>query len=163
MKMLLLVRHAQAAPATPRMPDHDRPLDPRGLRDAATVGRLLAARGTRLDAIVVSPALRALTTARLIATELGYGDEAIAIEPRLYSTSAEQVLGILRALDGGHGTVMLCGHNPEFAELVHQLSGTAAGMPPGTLATLYYDIAAWAEVGTVRPSAAKLDVPGRVP
>jgi hypothetical protein len=46
------------------------------------MGRLLAARGTRLDTIVVGPALRALTTARLIAAELGYGDQAIEVEAR---------------------------------------------------------------------------------
>ncbi|MES2957129.1 MAG: histidine phosphatase family protein, partial [Pseudomonadota bacterium] len=72
MKTLLLVRHAQARPEGPSLLDRDRPLDDVGKRDAPKMGERLTKRNVKLDLVVSSPALRALTTAQLIAEELGH-------------------------------------------------------------------------------------------
>ena len=72
MKTLFLVRHAKSSRDDPSLPDRDRPLDDRGKRDAPTMGKRLAKRDVKPDLLLSSPALRALTTAQLMAEEVGY-------------------------------------------------------------------------------------------
>ena len=64
LKHLVIMRHGEAD--FPRdVPDHDRPLAPRGAREAADVGRWLAEHAAP-DIILVSPAPRPPPTLSLI-------------------------------------------------------------------------------------------------
>lgn len=63
MKHLFLIRHAKSSWAMSGQTDFDRPLNDRGLRDAPVMALRLWHAGIRLDAILSSPANRALTTA----------------------------------------------------------------------------------------------------
>ena len=72
MLRLTLVRHAKTEPARRGQEDWDRALEPRGQRDAPEMGA--TPEGARLEAgqdAVTSPAVRALTTATIMARELG--------------------------------------------------------------------------------------------
>ena len=42
MKTLLLMRHAKSSRSDPALADHQRPLTPKGEKDAEQIGRLLA-------------------------------------------------------------------------------------------------------------------------
>src|SRR5213593_2985207 len=99
MKTLFLVRHAKSSRDDPTLPDRERPLDARGRRDAPRMGKHLAKRDVKPDSIVSSPALRALTTAQLIADEIGYERRHIVVDDRLYASSADDLLVVIRALD----------------------------------------------------------------
>ena len=59
---LVLVRHAKASSDDPRLADAERPLTDRGRRDAAAVGRWLAARDLRPDLVLCSTSLRTRQT-----------------------------------------------------------------------------------------------------
>ena len=72
MKTLFLVRHAKSSRDDPVLPDKDRPLNERGMRDASRVGEQLAKRDANPDLILSSPAQRALTTAEIVARKLHY-------------------------------------------------------------------------------------------
>jgi len=76
------------------------------------MGKRLAKRDVKPDLIVSSPAVRALTTAQLIADEIGYERRHIAVDDRLYASSAGDLLSVIRALDKKLQRVMLFGHNP---------------------------------------------------
>ena len=93
------------------------------------MGKRLAKRGVKPDLLVSSPALRALTTAQLIAEEIGYKRKDIVVDDRLYASSADELLAVIRALDKKLDRVMLVGHNPEFADLAHRLSSEIIDMP----------------------------------
>ena len=99
MKTLFLVRHAKSNRDDPSLPDRDRPLDDRGKQDAPKMGKRLAKRGVKPDLLVSSPALRALTTAQLIAEEVGYKRTDIVVDDRLYASSPDDLLAVIRALD----------------------------------------------------------------
>lgn len=159
MKTLFLVRHAKSSRDDPSLPDRERPLDERGLRDAPAMGKRLAERKVKPDLLVSSPAVRALTTAHLIADELGYARDDIAIDDRLYASSADDLLGVVRVLDNKLGTVMLFGHNPEFTDLAQRLSGEITDMPTCAVARFRFDTKAWADVGDITPSKVSLDSP----
>ncbi|HEY1392225.1 MAG TPA: histidine phosphatase family protein [Methylibium sp.] len=157
MKSLLLVRHAKSSRDDPSLPDRERPLNERGLQDAPGMGKRLAKRKLKPDLIVASPALRALTTAQLMADEIGYARKDIVVEERLYASSAGQLLAVIHALDKKLSCVMLFGHNPEFTDLAHSLSGEIIDLPTCAVAEFRY--AAWRDVGEVGPSAVTLETP----
>jgi phosphohistidine phosphatase len=159
MKTLFLVRHAKSSRDDPSLPDRDRPLDERGKQEAPMMGKRLAKRKVKPDLLVSSPALRALTTAQLIAEEIGYKRKDIVADDRLYGSSPDELLAIIRALDKKLDRVMLVGHNPEFSELAHRLSSKIAEMPTSAVAEFSFDTKAWSEVAEVEPVNAELDSP----
>src|ERR1700752_5046969 len=91
-KTLFLVRHAKSSRDDPSLPDRERPLDDRGLQDAPKMGKRLRKRAVEPDLLVSSPALRALTTAQLMADEIGYQRKAIVVDERLYASSPDDLL-----------------------------------------------------------------------
>ena len=159
MKILFLVRHAKSSRDDPSLPDRDRPLDDRGKRDAPKMGKRLAKRDVKPDLLESSPALRALTAAHLIAEEIGYRRKDIVVDDRLYASSPDDLLAVIRALDNKLDRVMLFGHNPEFSDLAHRLSSEIADMPTSAVAEYSFDTKAWSDVGEIEPAKAVLDYP----
>ena len=92
MKTLFLVRHAKSSREDTRLPDKDRPLNDRGKRDAPKMGKRLAKRDVRPELILSSPAMRALTTAEMIAKKLDYKLKEIVVDDRLYPSDADEML-----------------------------------------------------------------------
>jgi phosphohistidine phosphatase len=72
MKTLFLIRHAKSSRDDPALPEKERPLNDRGMRDAPRMGERLVTQDVKPDLILSSPALRALATAEIIARKLGY-------------------------------------------------------------------------------------------
>lgn len=159
MKTLFLVRHAKSSRDAPSLPDRDRPLDDRGRQDAPKVGKRLARRDVRPDLLLSSSALRALTTAHLIAEEVAYERQDIVADDRLYASSADDLLAVVRALDNKLDRVMLFGHNPEFTDLAHRLSSGIIDLPTCAVVELHFDIRTWSDVGVVEPAKVIVDYP----
>ncbi|MHC4992311.1 MAG: SixA phosphatase family protein, partial [Planctomycetota bacterium] len=109
MKTLLLLRHAKSSHAVPG-PDHDRPLNERGERDAPRMGQLLAEMDLLPDVIVCSTATRARSTAELLIQASGY-EGAVQFSEDLYWTHGgpRAALEVLRDLPDAYDSVMLVG------------------------------------------------------
>lgn len=159
MKTLLLVRHAKSSWEHPGVDDHDRPLNDRGLRDAPKMGRRLAERGVAPDVILSSTAVRARTTAELIAEELGFDAARIITDERLYAASADEVLQVIGEVDGDVSCAMVVGHNPETVSLARRLSDEIHEMPTSAVAEFTFDVDAWNELGDVEPVTVRVDSP----
>ena len=159
MKTLFLVRHAKSSKDDPTLVDRDRPLADRGRKEAPKMGKRLAKRDVKPDLVVSSPALRALTTAQLITAEIGYERKDIVVDDRLYASSADGLLAVIRALDKKFDRVMLVGHNPEFTELAHRLSIDIVDLPTCAVAEFRFDTNKWSDVGEVEPAQSTLDHP----
>ena len=146
MKTLLILRHAKSSWDHPGLRDHDRPLNPRGKRDAPRMGRLIAGRDLVPQRIVSSTALRARTTAALAAAEF---DEEIEIETtrRLYGARPDGYIDIVEESGGEAERVMVVGHNPGITALVTRLTGAVEYMPTAALAVVELDIDDWAHLG----------------
>jgi phosphohistidine phosphatase len=158
-KTLYLVRHARARPADAACADRDRPLDDRGERDAAAMGRRLARRGVAADRLQSSTALRALQTAAIFAREFGLPPSSIVGDDRLYAGSAGALLALVQGLDARIGTALLFGHNPTFSELVRALSGRFVDLPTCAVAELRFDVPGWSEVGAASAPACTIETP----
>jgi phosphohistidine phosphatase len=121
--MLWLLRHAEAEDG---MPDDERPLTERGVRQAQAAGLALARLGEHVDVCLTSPKRRAVQTAELACEPLGV---EVRTEPRLAGEPFD-----VRAITAGLGDVMLVGHDPSFSILLHDLTGAQARMKKGSLA-----------------------------
>jgi len=159
MKTVFLVRHAKSSRDDISVPDKDRPLADRGRRDAPEMGKRLAQRGVKPDLIVSSPALRARSTAELIAEKLGYRRRDVVIEERLYGGEADDLLDVIHGLDDEVNSVMLFGHNPELTEFAHRISSQITHLPTCAVAEFRFDAKLWPNVGNATLLKATLDCP----
>ena len=146
MKTLLILRHAKSSWSDAGLRDHDRPLNPRGKRDAPRMGRLIAAEDLVPDLIVSSTAVRARTTAALAAAEF---DEEVEIETTrdLYGAYPDEYIDVAEDRGGEAERLMVVGHNPGITALVTRLSGAVEYMPTAALAVVELNIADWSELG----------------
>lgn len=157
MKTLLLARHAKSDWGEPALADHDRPLNERGRRDAPAMGRRLAERGVRPEIAVASTALRAASTARALAAELGVG-RVLELD-RLYAASAETILAVAAELPDGAGVALLVGHNPGMTDAVARLTGEHTPLPTCAVAECRLDVEAWAALREGSGTLVRLDTP----
>lgn len=127
---LIVLRHAESA--WPQdADDHERPLGPRGLRDAPAVGRWLRDNGCVPDLVVCSTARRARDTWALMAPELGGAVPEVVQERGVYRATAADLLALVRRTPEERRTVLLIGHKAGVQDLVLSLAGDAGepGMP----------------------------------
>lgn len=130
MKTLTLVRHAKSSWDFPELPDRDRPLNKRGERDAPAMGQRISDAGIRPSLIISSPAVRAWTTAKVIATAIGYPLEFLQRERDLYLASLNDLLDVVAAQDAGFNSLMLVGHNPGLTAFANYLSSSLTSNVP---------------------------------
>ena len=159
MNTLFLVRHAKSSWDNAALPDKERPLNDRGRRDAPKMGERLAKRDVKPDLILSSPAVRALSTAEIIAEKLNYRRKDIVVTERLYAAEVDDLLDVIRQLGDELKCVMLFGHNPEFTELAHRLSGEIAHMPTCAIAEFTFDAKSWSGIDSIKPAQILLDYP----
>jgi phosphohistidine phosphatase len=146
-KRLTLLRHAKATPGDASLPDRERPLNERGLHDAPLMGRRLRESGARPSLIVTSPAARALQTARLLATEIGYPLEFLQREADLYLASPEGILDVVGRQDNAFNDILLCGHNPGLTDLANRITRSRIdNIPTCGLVVIEADIQDWREL-----------------
>ena len=147
MLQLTLIRHAKSSWADPELNDFDRPLNKRGKKNAPLMGKIISKRGLVFDRIVSSPALRAISTARLIAEKLGYPEQDIQQREELYDASLHDLLDSVQALENESERTALVAHNPGLTDLCNHLSGESiANLPTCAVAVIEFDLDDWRAV-----------------
>ena len=122
MKTLYFIRHAKSSWEDPGLMDIERPLNPRGLRDAPFMAKLLKGKNVVADKLLSSPANRAFTTATYFAKELNIPEQAIVTRKEIYHAYPEEIFNIIKNLDSGDNVVFIFGHNPCFTSLANFFS-----------------------------------------
>ena len=128
---LWLLRHGEAEPRGTR-PDPRRALTERGARQARAAGAALARRRIRLNAVLTSPRVRARDTARLACESLN-GLEPTTYRPLSGGFDGRQARALIAEL-GANGHVMIVGHEPDFSQTIHDLTGASVDLKKGGLA-----------------------------
>ena len=165
MKSLTLLRHAKSAWDDPVARDFDRPLNGKGRRAAARMGRYLKEEGLAFDCVIASPALRVQQT--IAGVEDGYGR---SLEPqfdkRIYMASATTLLDLAQGIDDACERALLIGHNPGLEDLVLALAASSPSRdeveekyPTATLAELTFDVSRWADVAEGQGTLARFTRP----
>jgi phosphohistidine phosphatase len=124
--LIWLLRHGDASDDAPD--DASRRLTAKGERQAEAAGLALAALGSKLDACLTSPKLRARDTARIACEPLGL---AVTETEALRGGDFDPL-----ELAAGHGNVLLVGHEPDFSRAVEAVTGGRVKIKKGGLAAI---------------------------
>ncbi len=154
MPRLLLLRHAKSSWGDPGLADIDRPLSPRGRRNAATMAKAIAAEGLVPDRILCSPSRRTRETLAALLPYLA-GEGRVSIDPKLYDSTPGDYLGAISRSGSDAGTLLVIGHNPSIQAAAQLLIGDgepglaaelAAKYPTGALAVVDFGQANWSRL-----------------
>jgi len=160
MKRLTIVRHGKAVQAGKAHADFERALTDRGERDAAMMGQRLAQQQPRPDGVISSPAKRALTTATIVAHELGFPAERILTEAKIYEADMADLLEVIRGIDNQFADVILVGHNPGFEQLSEYLTGEQLDkLPTSGVVRVEFTVDEWSAVAQGQGKMVLFDSP----
>ena len=121
-RRLVLLRHAKSD-WPPGVPDEDRPLAERGVRDAVAVGELLAGDEALLPDLVLYSSARRTRETWTLASRAWDTPPPSLEEPELYGADADELIGLVGELDQGVQTVVLIGHEPTMSTVATRLAG----------------------------------------
>ncbi|HUH69280.1 MAG TPA: histidine phosphatase family protein [Mycobacterium sp.] len=116
-RTLLLMRHAKSS-YPPGVADHDRPLAPRGVRQAGLAGAWLRANVPVIDEVLCSTATRARET--LARSGI---DAPVRYTERLYDTAPGTVIEEINKVTDEVTTLLVVGHEPTISAVVLALAG----------------------------------------
>jgi phosphohistidine phosphatase len=119
-RRLVVLRHAKSA--WPAVIDHERPLAPRGRRDAPAAGRWLHDSGYLPDQVICSTARRTRQTWEWAAPALRAAPP-VTYDERVYDASVADLLTVVREVPASVATLLLIGHNPGMQGLTLALAG----------------------------------------
>jgi phosphohistidine phosphatase len=114
---LVLLRHAKSA-YPEGVPDHDRPLAERGVRQAVLAGDWLRANQAAIDAVLCSTATRARET--LARSGI---DAPVRYVERLYGATPGTVVEEINGVSDDVSTLLVVGHEPTISEVAIVLAG----------------------------------------
>ena len=151
MRTLLLLRHAKAVVADGKIRDHDRPLAPRGQRDAPKIGAYMGRHRLIPNRTLVSPSKRTRETWELVAPALGTRKPA-TYEERLYDASPQTVMDVIQETGTACPTLLVIAHNPSLHRVAVGLIATGdldareqlrEGLPTSGLVTIEFPFDDW--------------------
>jgi phosphohistidine phosphatase len=164
MHTLYLLRHAKSSWDDPTLPDLERPLAPRGRRDAKRMAKHLARRGIEPELVLCSPSERTRQTLDVIRPVLGAS--SVTLDEDVYAASSDELLERIRGVPDAVSSVMLIGHNPGLQRLALALASDGADLqrleakfPTAALATLTIAKDSWSLVAPADAVLAAFVVP----
>lgn len=117
MRTLVLMRHAKSD-YPGGVPDHQRPLADRGIREAALAGDWLRANAPLIEKVLCSSATRTRQTLGRTAV-----DAPAEFLDRLYGASPGEVIDEINKVDDAVATLLVVGHEPTMSHLALGLAG----------------------------------------
>jgi phosphohistidine phosphatase len=162
MKTLYIIRHAKSSWEDPYQADFDRPLNKRGKRDAPRMGKRLKEKKILPDAMISSPAERALSTCKFIAEVIGFKQEHIRTDRKLYHANEDQVLSVIHKLNDKHHAVMIFGHNPGLTDFINRLAREPVAIdniPTCGVVAFKLPVSSWKEVEWEKSEVEFFDYP----
>jgi phosphohistidine phosphatase len=159
-----LLRHAKSSWDDPTLPDHERPLSPRGIKAANRVSRYLVEENLLPDLVLCSDSVRTRATAALLFTPLDRSPPAIVYTKDLYLADPDQILEVVRREAALREKtpprhIMVIGHNPGLQQLALALPGSglrpdverlALKYPTAALAHFTFDAKSWRAIAPGR-------------
>lgn len=133
MTHLYLLRHGKSDWNAAFGTDHERPINARGRRTAAEVGRLLEQRRWIPDLVACSTALRTRQTLERVQETGDWSQTTIRFEDTIYLAAASTVRRVVNTWADQVGAILVVGHQPTMSSLILDLTGQSVDVPTATL------------------------------
>lgn len=131
-RQLWFLRHGEAEPHGVRA-DAERQLTARGEEQSRAAGAALVALGCAFAHVFTSPKVRARNTARLAAAPLGL--EPVEHAGLAQGFDRDEALALLHAV-GADEKLLVVGHEPDFSQVVRDLTGARVDFKKGGVAAV---------------------------
>lgn len=158
MKRVYLIRHAKSSWKDSSLDDFERPLNKRGKSDAPLMGSKLQDKKVMPDIILSSPAVRAKTTAEIIAKKIEFEKE-IVFKKDIYEASATTLHKILTKIADKNSVAFLFGHNPSLNELAENYLEFNENIPTCGVVEIEFDCESWEEISAKNARLVSFDYP----
>lgn len=155
MKILGIFRHAKSDWNDARLRDFDRPLNQRGRKGAAVMGKHIRDHAVGWKRVLASPAVRVTQTIEL-AGEAAGETPPITWDRRIYLANSATLMEVLRDQEDDPRSIILVGHNPGLEDLIFDLvpdNGSSPlrdiveeKFPTAAYAVLELDIDSWDQI-----------------
>jgi len=147
MKRVVIVRHAKSVPYG-YDDDFSRDLKERGETDAKKISSELKSQGIKPDAMISSPAKRAIKTARIFAENLDFAKNNIQeVEEIYHGLTTGEFLELIQGLPASANTAYFFGHNPGFYNYVSNLLPYFRDdMPTCSTVGIDFDVDSWKKI-----------------
>jgi phosphohistidine phosphatase len=147
MKRLYIVRHAKSDWSQPGQNDEDRKLLGKGIKRTHKILEFLKQHDTRPDLIISSPAIRAISTASLLAEGLGYPLAEIQQERIIYRGDSDDIMDFIYETPQNIESLMVVGHNPTFTNLANRfLDEMMEWLPTTGVVCIQFETENWQEI-----------------
>jgi phosphohistidine phosphatase len=146
MLTIYLMRHAKSDWQSNASTDFERPLNPRGCKDAVRMGQWFKAQDLQPQILLASSARRSQQTVLAVAKILGVKEDRVAFNDNLYLADRSRLINALSEVPANTEAVLLVAHNPGLDELVKWLSSeppvlTESGKLMTTAAIAVFELA----------------------
>ncbi len=122
MKHIYILRHAKSSWKNLRLTDHERPLNPRGRRDAPAMAAHLKNLNIEISAIYSSTSQRTRETIVPFIESQGLPLDKIHYEKDLYHGMPQDYEYIIQNLESTQDHIMVVGHNPGITTIADRCS-----------------------------------------
>jgi len=131
-RTLILIRHTKSNWGDFSLPDFDRPIKKERADDAKEMAAKLKELELKPDLIICSPAKRTRQTVEFFCDKLKYDYDKIQFDKRIYESSVEDVLQVIRETDATIKTLFVVGHNPSLTDLANMFAENSIVEVPTT-------------------------------
>jgi phosphohistidine phosphatase len=148
MLKLVLLRHAKSSWRHEGIEDEFRPLNERGYADAIDLHSRFKKCGFKVKRILCSPAVRAYSTAIILARMSKLSIDTIQLEDDLYETSLKEHLKVLIRQPDKAKDLLVVGHNETLSYLATFLAkDTEISLSTSGFVVLQSTATAWMDIG----------------
>ncbi|MDG9667393.1 histidine phosphatase family protein [Hahella sp. CR1] len=149
MHTLTLIRHAKSSWENSQLPDLERPLGTRGLRDAPRIGGLLKNMKFSTDVCLLSPSRRTRKTLQLLGQDNPALLKVAQEDAKIYEADYTTLLALIKQQTQANLTII--GHNPGFTDLLNAISDSRiANLPTCGVAQVRFDMERWSDISQTR-------------
>lgn len=158
MKKLFIIRHAKSSWKDSSLDDFERPLNKRGKLNAPLMGERLKERNAVPDIILSSPALRAKSTAEIIAKKVKYSKK-ILFKSDIYDVGESAIREVFKKLNDENSVVFLFGHNPDLNMLAEEYVDFEKNIPTCGVVEIEFDCRKWKDISAANAKFISFDYP----
>lgn len=147
-RRVILMRHAKSDWNDASLSDHQRPLNPRGQRDAPRMATKLSELGWLPSRVLTSDSQRTLETLNLMMS--AFGEISSESLTELYHPTVPTLFACMASSQPGE-TLLILAHNPATELAVYELSGEYQPMPTAACALFIEQKDRWVCQQILRP------------